>query len=298
VSASHLATASVHQKLPAAGAFRAIIHGALATRLLWNDARSLVGTGILLALVFLAIIGPRFTPDPLMPDPEVILEPPSLAHPMGTDNFGRSVLARVIAGAQLDLQIALFVASLALVAGSLIGALSGFFAGVIDEVLMRLVDILQSFPAFLLALSITAMLGNDTRNVAIAIAVAYTPYFVRIVRGEMLAARVAPYALAARAVGNPPLRIMWYHLLPNCLGPAVVQFTLCLGWSILDAAGLSYLGMGIRPPTAEWGVLVAEGAQFVNSGHWWISVFPGLTILLAVLSFNLLGDRLRELLHG
>jgi len=138
------------------------------------------------------------------------------------------------------------------------------------------------------------MLGNEIRNVVLAIAVAYCPYFVRIVRGEMLAARVTPYALAARAVGNPPTRVMLYHLLPNCLGPSIVQLTLCLGYSILDAAGLSFLGIGIRPPTAEWGVLVAEGTQYVNSGQWWIAGFPGLAILLAVLCFNLLGDRLRE----
>jgi peptide/nickel transport system permease protein len=168
----------------------------------------------------------------------------------------------------------------------------------VDELAMRAVDILQSFPAFLLALAMTSMLGNDVRNVVLAIAVAYSPYFVRIVRGEMLAARVTPYALAARAVGNPPARVMLYHLLPNCLGPSIVQLTLCLGYAILDAAGLSFLGIGVRPPTAEWGVLVAEGTQYVNSGQWWISVFPGLAILLAVLSFNLLGDRFREAMRA
>jgi peptide/nickel transport system permease protein len=261
---------------------------------IWRDPRVVVGGAILLGLIVLALIGPRFTSDPLMPDPEVILQPPSPGELLGTDNYGRSVLARVVAGAQLDLLIALFAAVLAFVVGSLIGALTGFSGGVVDDVVMRVVDILQSFPAFLLALAMTSMLGNEIRNVVLAIAVAYSPYFVRIVRGEMLAARVTPYALAARAVGNPPARVMLYHLLPNCLGPSIVQLTLCLGYAILDAAGLSFLGIGIRPPTAEWGVLVAEGTQYVNSGQWWISVFPGLAILMAVLSFNLLGDRLRE----
>jgi len=263
-----------------------------------HEPRVLVGGGILLGLVLLALIGPHFTSDPLMPDPETILQAPSRGEWLGTDSYGRSVLARVVAGAQLDLLIALFAAVTAFVVGSLIGALTGFSGGVVDDVVMRLVDILQSFPAFLLALGMTAMLGNDIRNVVLAIAVAYSPYFVRIVRGEMLSARVTPYALAARAVGNPPARIMLYHLLPNCLGASIVQLTLCLGYSILDAAGLSFLGIGIRPPTAEWGVLVAEGTQYVNSGEWWISVFPGLAILLSVLAFNLLGDRLRESLNA
>lgn len=263
-----------------------------------RDPRVFVGGAILLALILLALIGPHFTSDPLMPDPESILQPPSPSDLLGTDNYGRSVLARLVGGAQLDLLIALFAAVLAFAVGSLIGGFTGFAAGVVDDVTMRLVDILQSFPAFLLALGVAAMLGNDIRNVVLAIAVAYCPYFVRIVRGEMLAARVTPYALAARAVGNPPRRVMLYHLLPNCLGPSIVQLTLCLGYSILDAAGLSFLGIGIRPPTAEWGVLVAEGTQYVNSGQWWIAGFPGLAILLAVLSFNLLGDRLREALHA
>lgn len=264
----------------------------------WREPRVIVGGAILLFFVGLAIIGPHFTSDPLMPDPELILQPPAPGELLGTDNYGRSVLARVIAGAQLDLLIALFAAVLAFAVGSLIGGLTGFAGGRVEDVVMRVVDILQSFPAFLLALALTAMLGNEIRNVVLAIAVAYCPYFIRIVRGEMLSARATPYALAARAVGNPPARVMLYHLLPNCLGAAVVQLTLCLGYSILDAAGLSFLGIGIRPPTAEWGILVAEGTQYVNSGQWWISVFPGLAILLAVLSFNLLGDRLREALRA
>jgi peptide/nickel transport system permease protein len=138
------------------------------------------------------------------------------------------------------------------------------------------------------------MLGNTVRNVVIAVAVAYSPYFIRLVRSQMITAREAEYARAARCIGNRPWRIMTYHLLPNCLGPAVVQGTLCLGWAILDAAGLSFLGLGIRPPTAEWGVQVADGTQYINSGQWWISVFPGLMIVIAVFGFNLIGDRLRR----
>ena len=141
------------------------------------------------------------------------------------------------------------------------------------------------------------MLGNTTQNVIIAVAVAYFPYFVRIVRGEMLSLREAEFAAAATTVGVRRLRIMLYHLLPNALPPALVQATLTLGWGILDAAGLSFLGVGIRPPTPEWGVLVGDGAQYINSGEWWISVFPGLMILLAVLAFNLCGDWVRDRLE-
>lgn len=251
--------------------------------------------GLLVAFIaVLAIFGPAFTSDPLIPNPDITLISPSPAHPMGTDAFGRDVFSRVVAGARLDLTIAIAAAAIAFIGGSLVGAITGFARGIVDDVVMRVVDILQSFPAFILAVGLTAMLGNTVQNVVTAVGIAYMPFFVRLVRSQMITAREAEYARAARCVGNPPWRIMGYHLLPNCLGPAIVQATLCLGWAILDAAGLSFLGLGIRPPTAEWGVLVAEGTQYINSGQWWISVFPGLMIVLAVLGFNLVGDRLRR----
>lgn len=264
------------------------------SRLTRHSPGFVIGLVLIAVIVFLAIFGRFFTPDPLVPNPDVILQSPSPSHPMGTDAFGRDVFARVVSAAGLDLVIALFAATIAFVGGSLVGAVTGFARGLVDDLVMRLVDILQSFPAFILAVGLTAMLGNTVRNVVIAIAIAYSPFFIRLVRSQMITAREAEYARAAKCVGNSPLRIMTYHLLPNCVGPAVVQATLCLGWAILDAAGLSFLGLGIRPPTAEWGVLVAEGTQYVNTGQWWISVFPGLMIVLAVFGFNLIGDRLRR----
>ena len=246
----------------------------------------LVGIALIAVILFLALFGRFFTSDPLIPNPDVTLQSPSPSHLMGTDAFGRDVFSRVVAAAGLDLSIALFAAAIAFAGGSLVGAITGYARGLVDDLVMRLVDILQSFPAFILAIGLTAMLGNTVRNVVFAIAIAYSPFFIRLVRSQMITAREAEYARAARCVGNSPLRIMTYHLLPNCLGPSVVQGTLCLGWAILDAAGLSFLGLGIRPPTAEWGVLVAEGTQYVNSGQWWISVFPGLMIVLSVLGFN------------
>ncbi len=256
-----------------------------------------LGCVLLVAILLIATIARHFTLDPLRPDPSSTLEGPSPTHLMGTDAFGRDVFARVAAAAQLDLTIAFSVAAISFVVGSLFGAFTGFMGGVVDLVMMRLVDILQSFPAFILAIGITATLGNTVRDVVIAVAAAYTPYFIRIVRGQMLQARETEYARAARCVGNSPLRIILYHLLPNCLGAAVVQATLCLGWAILDTAGLSFLGLGIRPPPAEWGVLVADGTQYINSGQWWISVFPGILIILAVVGFNLIGDQLRRFLE-
>ena len=259
---------------------------------------AIVGFIVLAIIVLLAIFGPLITEySPNKPDTNAILAGPSGDHWMGTDQYGRDVFTRVVHAARLDLRIAISITALALVAGSLIGGIIGFYGGWLELGVMRVVDVLLAFPGFILALGITAMLGNTTQNVIIAVAIAYFPYFVRIVRGEMLSLREAEFAAAAQVVGVKKLRIMLHHLLPNALPPALVQATLTLGWGILDAAGLSFLGVGIRPPTPEWGVLVGDGAQYINSGQWWISVFPGLLILLAVLAFNLAGDWVRDKLE-
>jgi peptide/nickel transport system permease protein len=256
---------------------------------------ALVGL-IALAIVFgMAIFGPTLVSyDPNRPDPAVTLQGPSREHLMGTDQYGRDVLSRVVHAARLDLRIAFSITLIALTVGSMIGGVIGFYGGFFEDVVMRIVDVLLAFPAFVLALGISAMLGNSTRNVIIAVAIAYLPYYIRLVRSEMLALRELEYASAAKVVGVRRIRVMLYHLLPNALPIALAQATLTLGWGILDAAGLSFLGVGIRPPTAEWGVLVGEGAQYINSGQWWISVFPGMAILIAVLGFNLVGDWLRD----
>jgi peptide/nickel transport system permease protein len=256
---------------------------------------AIVGFCALGLVVFLAIAGPWLSRyDPIRPNPSEINAAPSSAHVMGTDQYGRDVFARVVSAARLDLTVAIAITAIALSVGAAVGGLTGYFGGKVDLVLMRVIDVLLSFPAFVLAIGITAMLGNETRYVVIAVAVAYTPYFVRLVRSEMLSLREAEYAAAAKCVGNRRVRILGYHLLPNALPPALVQSTLTLGWGILDTAGLSFLGVGIRPPTPEWGVLVADGAQYINSGQWWISVFPGIAILIAVLGFNLVGEWLRD----
>jgi peptide/nickel transport system permease protein len=269
------------------------------TRVRRTRISAIVGFGALGLILLMAIAGPWLTRyDPIKPDPFAITAAPSGDHWLGTDQYGRDVFARVIAAARLDLWVAVAITALALTAGAVIGGVTGYVGGILDDLVMRVIDILLSFPAFVLAIGITAMLGNETRYVVIAVAVAYTPYFVRIVRSEMLSLREAEYAAAAKCVGNRRYRILGYHLLPNALPPALVQATLTLGWGILDTAGLSFLGVGIRPPTAEWGVLVSDGTQYINSGQWWISVFPGIAILIAVLGFNLVGEWVRDRVVG
>jgi len=269
-------------------------------RKIWRTLRShpsmIVGLFVLLGIITVAFIGPYVTPYlPLKTNPENMLQPPSAAHPMGTDNFGRDILTRIIYGAQLDLIITFSVVAIALGTGVLIGIFTGYHGGKVDDVVMRVTDVILAFPSFILALTITAVLGNSIPNVIIAIAIAYIPYFVRLTRGEVLSARELDYAEAARCVGNPSWRVMYLHLLPNCLTPALVQATLCLGWAILDASGLAFLGLGIRPPTPEWGVMVSEGARDIISGQWWTAFFPGAVIVLTAFSFNLIGDSLRDM---
>ena len=268
---------------------------------LWLTLRgnktTLVGIGILILLLLIAFVGPMLTPyGPLDPDPGKQLQAPSRVHLMGTDQYGRDILSRIIHATRLDLQIAVLVTIIAFSVGSIIGAISGYVGRLVDDVVMRLVDILMSFPSFILAMAITAMLGNSVQNVVFAIAVAYTPYFIRLTRGEVLSRKQAEYVDAARCVGNPDWRIIGFHLLPNSIFPALVQGTLTFGWAILDASGLAFLGLGIVPPTPEWGVLMNEGTRNIIAGEWWTYFFPGLAIMLAVFGFNLTGDGLRDIL--
>lgn len=255
----------------------------------------IIGVGIVVMYLLIAIIGPAVAPfEPTKTNPSVTFEPPSSEFPLGTDKFGRDVFSRIIHATRLDLTIALSVSVSAFVIGSLIGGISGYFGGWLDDIVMRLVDILFAFPAFILAMAITGILGDTTRNVIIAITVAYVPYFVRLTRAEMLRVRTHQYADAALSVGNPRWRVILLHLLPNALTPSFVQMALVAGWAILDAAGLAFLGLGITPPTAEWGVMVSEGAQRITTGEWWVWLFPGLAIVLAAFAFNLIGDGLRD----
>jgi peptide/nickel transport system permease protein len=258
---------------------------------------SLVGLGLVLFVVLFGLLGPLLIPhDPETGNAADRELAPSLTHWFGTDTFGFDIMARTAAAARLDLFIAFVVTGLALIIGSAIGLVSGYAGGRVDEVLMRVVDTVLAFPAFILALGIAAALGNSLRSVIIALTVAYTPFFVRVVRSETLARRGQDFVLAARCSGASGPRILAMHILPNVATAALVQATLILGWAILDTAALSFIGIGVKPPTAEWGVMVSEGAKLIVTGEWWVSLFPGLFIAITVLGFNLLGDGLRDML--
>jgi peptide/nickel transport system permease protein len=270
---------------------------ALLWRRLSRNVMSLAALGILAAVALTALAAPVMLPyDPDAPDAERTLEPPSRRHWLGTDLYGRDQLTRIVYAGRVDLLVAVEATAIALSLGAVLGAVSGYRGGWIDQVLMRVVDTIQAFPSFILAMGIAAALGNSVTNIVIAIAITHVPIYGRLIRGEMLRVRETEYAEAARTVGNRQRRIIFYHLLPNCFPPVVVQATLAMGFAILTVAALSYIGLGIRPPTSEWGAMTAEGASYIVSGEWWIFVFPGLAIMATVLSFNLLGDALRDVL--
>lgn len=221
---------------------------------------------------------------------------PSLAHPLGTDQYGEDILTRVIVAARLDLVMVLSAVAISTATGVTIGALAGFFGHYFDEVVMRSQDVLQAFPRFVFAMAVAWALGPGVITVIVATAAINIPGYARLMRGLMLSVKEAQFAMAAVAVGNSRWRLLWRHLLPNCMTPVIVLSTLQCGFTILEAAGLSFIGLGVRVPTAEWGVMISMGLQDFLQGHWWIYTFPGLAIAMAVLGFNLLGDGLQDIL--
>jgi peptide/nickel transport system permease protein len=248
------------------------------------------------ALVFLSIFGSAIAPyDPLLTDAEVILQPPSWAHPFGTDNLGRDILSRVIVATKLDLFIAFSAVFLSFFIGSALGAISGYYGGWLDKIIGRVCDSIMAFPLFVLAMGIVATMGNSVENIIYATAIINLPFYARVTRAEVLIRRDAGYVQAAKLNGNSNMRILALQIFPNCLPPMMIQISLNMGWAILNAAGLSFIGLGVRPPDAEWGIMVAQGATYIVSGEWWIALFPGLALMLAVFCFNLLGDGLRDL---
>jgi peptide/nickel transport system permease protein len=265
-------------------------------RIFKNNLSLTTGLILLIILVLVAIVGPVLTQhSPYDTNPGKQFLVPSLTHLFGTDEFGRDIMTRVIHAAQMDLFIAVSVTALALVVGALVGAFAGFYGGWVDIVISRFVDVLLSFPAFILAMGVTAMLGNNLHNVIIALSIAYMPYFVRLTRAEMFKLRNAEFADAARCIGTPKVKIMLFHLMPNAIGPALTQSTLTMGWAILDAAGLSFLGLGIQAPTAEWGVMIGNGVRDIFSGEWWTAFFPGIAVILTVMTFNLIANGVRKM---
>ena len=253
--------------------------------------------GLFVLLVVLAAAGPWLVPyDPLASNTAEALRPPSRAHWFGTDQLGRDLLSRVVVATRLDLTISICAVMIAFAVGSAAGVTGGFYGGWTDRLMGRVLDTIMAFPLFVLAMGIVAALGNTVANIVYATAIINVPFYARLARSEVMVRREAGFIEAARLGGNGGVRILAVHLFPNCLPPMMVQISLNLGWAILNAAGLSFIGLGVRPPTPEWGIMVAEGAAFIVSGEWWIALFPGAALMVAVFCFNLLGDGLRDLI--
>ena len=261
-----------------------------------SNVFSCLAVGGLIVLAALTVAGPSLAPyDAFQCVDDAIMLPPSLAHLCGTDQVGRDVFSRILTACRLDMSIALSAVGLSLVAGTLIGAFAGYYGRLFDSLVSRLVDTIMAFPLFVLAMAIVASLGNSVANIVYATAIKHQPVYNRVGRVEVRGGRNKPYDEAALISGNSGPRIIFRHLLPNIIPTIMVQASLNLGWAILNAAGLSFIGLGVRPPDAEWGIMVAEGAQYIVSGEWWIALFPGIALMLTVLCFNFLGDALRDI---
>ena len=256
----------------------------------------MVGLAFLVLLVVCAVAAEIVSPyKPLEQAMQVRLRPPSTSHWLGTDDFGRDILTRIIYGARVSLQVGFVAVGLAGTIGILLGLISGYFGGWLDNVVMRCMDVLLAFPAILLAVVIMALLGPSTTNVMIAIGIAYIPVFARVVRGTVLTVKPNEYVQAARAAGASEVRMLAYHVVPGTVGPIIVQVSLALAYAILAEAALSFLGLGTQPPTPTWGSMLSFGRQFIREAPWF-TLFPGLAIFLTVLSLNLLGDGLSDAL--
>ena len=257
--------------------------------------RAGLAVAVALLLLVLAAIGPQLAPyDPVLTDTSVSLQGPSAAHWFGTDQVGRDIFSRALAATQIDLLTALLAVCTSLFIGTLLGAIAGWMGGWADALVSRVLDTIMAFPLFVLAVGIAAALGNSVFSVVLATAVVNLPFYARQVRTEVNRRRGAGYVEAAQLAGIGPVTIVARHIMPNLLPPLMVQSSLNMGWAILNAAGLSFIGLGIRPPQPEWGIMVADGASYIISGEWWVFAFPGLALMLAVSGFSLLGDALRD----
>ncbi|HHY31800.1 MAG TPA: ABC transporter permease [Firmicutes bacterium] len=264
-------------------------------RLLRN--RSAVAGGVLvLLLAAVAIAAPYLAPyDPLAPSLEDRLSPPSVLHWLGTDDLGRDILSRIIYGARASLQVGILAVAFALAAGAVLGIVAGYYGGLMDNLIMRVMDVMLAFPGVLLAIAVVAIMGPSLGNAMVAIGIVSIPVYARIVRSSTLQVKASEYLEAARALGASDLRIILRHVLPNCMAPLIVQATLGIATAILDAAGLSFLGLGAQPPTPEWGAMLSGGRAFLRVAPW-VTAFPGIAIVLLVMGFNMFGDGLRDAL--
>lgn len=294
----------VNQAIPAFGSLeeagRLSASPVQRVRDLWSVLRrsklAVIGLGIITVLVIVAVIGPTIAPyDPNDLDVRQRSLPPSASHLFGTDDRGRDVFSRVLYGARVSLQVAIIAVGISATFGVLLGAISGYWGGWVDELIMRCTDVLFAFPAILLAIAIMGVLGSSVTNAMIAIGIVYTPIFARITRASVLVIRSEVFVEAAQASGAGGPRIVARHVMPNVAAPIIVETTLSLAFAILAEAALSFLGLGTPPPAPSWGRMLSEGRNYIQ-GAPWMGLFPGLAIVLSVIGFNFLGDGLRDAL--
>nr|WP_302135274.1 ABC transporter permease [uncultured Schaedlerella sp.] len=262
----------------------------------FHNKLAVSGSIILLLFVLMAAFAPVLAPyDPFYMDPAAALTGPSPEHLLGTDNMGRDILSRIIYGSQISLKVSLASVAIATAAGVLLGVAAGYFGGITDAVISRILEVMLSFPEVMLALLIMSILGSSLNNIMLAIGIVYTPIFARIARGAVLSVKDSLYVEAARSIGVRDVTIIVRHVLPNILSPVLVQVTLSLAFAILSEAALSFLGIGVEPDIPSWGIMLNNGKAWIEIA-WWVGVFPGIAIALAVLGFNILGDGLRDVL--
>jgi peptide/nickel transport system permease protein len=266
----------------------------LAFRRLLRQPTTVIGAVILLLLTLGAIFAPVLTPyEPAKLAPREARQPPSSEHWLGTDNFGRDELTRILYGGRVSLRIGFIAVAIGASIGIVLGAIAGYRGGWVDELIARVIDVMLAFPGILLAIAIVAVLGPDLQNLMIAVGVGTAPGFARLVRGQALTAREYDYVTAARALGCSHAKILVRHILPNMIAPVLVYATLAVAGAILAGASLNYLGLGAKPPTAEWGLMLAESRDELRRS-WWLAVFPGVAIMLTVIAINAVGDGLRD----
>jgi peptide/nickel transport system permease protein len=261
-----------------------------------QSASAMAGLILISLIVLVAIIGPWIAPaDPLIPSPLIRLQGPSFDHLFGTDSLGRDILSRIIYGTRISLMIGIISVSISLIPGTVLGLLAGYFGKRVDSVIMRCMDMLLAFPAILLAIFITAILEPSLTNTMVAVGIVYIPHYARIVRASVLGLKGQLFVQAIGHLGGSHGRIIFKHILPNCLPPIIVYATLGMGTAVLQAAALGFLGLGAQPPSPEWGAMLSEGRQYIQlAPH--VAAYPGAAILILVLGFNLFGDGLRDVL--
>jgi peptide/nickel transport system permease protein len=261
-----------------------------------HNPLSSFGLIIILLLILASVLGPSLAPDdPLEIAPDVRLTPPTLRHPLGTDEVGRDILSRILWGARISLQIGIAIVFFSAMIGLIIGMVSGYYGGLLDQVLMRFTDIFISFPTLILAIAMTAALGPSLSNAVIAMIIVWWPIYARLIRSEVLVIKEKDYILAIRVLGANPFKILAFHVLPNAVDTIIVRASIDFGNAVMFCAALSFIGLGAQPPQPEWGAMVTTGKDYLRDA-WWLVTFPGLAIFLTVMGFNLLGDGIRDYL--